>query len=196
VNHQHLRPEDIDRLIDDETGPDARALRSRLDECAECRARLAAQEQVVALLEELPRHAPSHRFADRVMAEVPVFVPWYVTAGETLRRYTPVGRRARLLAFGLAATAGSLLTMAIVWAASRPDLVLLGIEVAESRTRSLLASASAGLAGPLFGTQVGAATSGAGTLGLVILGLVILAATVGTFWGLRAIAAAAVRRRT
>jgi hypothetical protein len=153
-------------------------------------------DEIDQLLATLPRHAPSHGFADRVMAEVPVFVPWYVTAEDTLRRYTPRSRRGRVAAFSVASLVGSLLTAAMVWAATRPDLVLFGIEVAESRVREMVVRAGTDLVVALFGNEAGAVVSRAGGLGLLAAGLVFLTATIGTLAGLRVIAVSASRRRS
>ena len=87
MNHRHLLPDEIDLLLDDEVGFGVQPLKAHIRDCADCRAKVDEARFVVDALEDLPHFAPSHSFANRVMSQVPVFVPWHVAA----REYRVVG---------------------------------------------------------------------------------------------------------
>ena len=89
MNHRHLLPDEIDLLLDDEVGFGVAPLKAHIRDCADCRAQVDEARFVVDALEDLPHFAPSHTFADRVMSQVPVFVPWHVAARDTVRRWLP-----------------------------------------------------------------------------------------------------------
>ena len=78
MNHRHLLPDEIDLLLDDEVGFGVSPLRAHVRDCADCRDQVGAATLVVEALEDVQHFAPSHAFADRVMSQVPVFVPWHV----------------------------------------------------------------------------------------------------------------------
>src|SRR3954467_1648821 len=86
VNHRHLLPDEIDQLVDDEIGFGTAPLKAHVAECRDCQVRLEEARAVTGLIEQLPRLAPSHRFTDRVMAQVPVFVPWHVAARDEIAK--------------------------------------------------------------------------------------------------------------
>ncbi|MDH5315031.1 MAG: hypothetical protein OEW44_01015 [Gemmatimonadota bacterium] len=70
----HLTPDDLDALL---LGTEQERVHVHLETCAECRALVVADRNVVVALESLPSLAPRAGFADRVMAGVtrPVAVP-------------------------------------------------------------------------------------------------------------------------
>ena len=101
MNHRHLLPNEIDLLVDGEAGFGVAPLRAHVAECDECRARLDDAMIVVDALEALPHFAPDSRLADRVMAQVPVFVPVHVAARDSVFRWlerSGLGSRAQVVA--------------------------------------------------------------------------------------------------
>jgi len=194
VNYRHLLPEEFDLLLDDEVGFGVAPLREHARECAQCRAQLESARVVVAALEELPRFAPSFTLADRVMAQVPVFVPWHVAARDTVVRYVPRSRPARLAAAGLAAAGGATLTGATLWLAARGDLVAFATNIAGNHLRDAAAQAGRDGMVALFGPQVVTTLQQGGLTGLALIAGGFLLAAAASAFGLRAIASSARRR--
>jgi len=200
VNHRHLLPSEIDLLLDDEEGFGVAPLKTHVRSCPECLTRLEEARVVTDAIEELPRFAPSFSFADSVMAQVPVFVPWHVAARDSVRgavqRWAPASRPARVAVLGLAASVASLLTVAILWIATQTDVLVFATGIAGSRLRELIVDGGRAALLVLFGPQTVALASQAGTAGLVLLvGGFLGVATAATF-GLRTIALASSRRRS
>ena len=194
MNHRHLLPDEFDLLLDDEVGFGVAPLREHVRECADCLAKLEDARVVSDALEELPHFAPSFAFSSRVLARVPVFVPWHVAARDSALRYLPHSRGWRIAAAGVAAVVGATLSVASVWVATHGDLLALATGVAGDHLRSAAtASLRDGLAsffGPdVFSTLQG---NGIGSLTVVVAGFVIAAAA--SALGLRSIAAASRRR--
>lgn len=194
MNHRHLLPEEFDLLLDDEVGFGVAPLREHARECGQCRARLENARLVVAALEELPQFAPSFTLADRVMAQVPVFVPWHVTAIDTAARLMPQSRAARVAAVGLMGTVGATLTAAAVWMASRGDMVSLAADVAGNHLRGAATQAAQTSLVTLFGPSVIDTLQHGGAAGLAAMAAGFLIAATASAFGLRAIASAARRR--
>src|SRR5436305_4371278 len=115
MNHRHLLPDEIDLLLDDEVGFGVAPLKAHIRDCADCRARVDEARFVVEALEDIPHFAPSHRFADRVLAQVPVFVPWHVTARDTVARWLPQSRPGRVAVAALVTSAASVFTVVLLW---------------------------------------------------------------------------------
>ena len=136
MNHRHLLPDEIDLLLDDEVGFGVPPLRAHLGECGECRARVEDARMAVDALEAVPHFAPTHTFADKVMSQVPVFVPWHVTARDTVARWLPQSRPARVAVAMLATSAASIMTVAILWIATQTDVLVLASGAAGDRVRS------------------------------------------------------------
>ena len=124
MNHRHLLPNEIDLLVDGEAGFGVAPLRAHVAECDECRARLDDARIVVDALEDLPHFAPDSRLADRVMAQVPVFVPAHVAARDSVTRWLPQSGPARAAAAIVGTSIAGLLTVAMVWLASRGDAAI------------------------------------------------------------------------
>jgi hypothetical protein len=200
VNHRHLLPTEIDLLIDDEEGFGVAPLKAHVRSCPQCLARLEEARIVSDAIEELPHFAPSFNFADKVMAQVPVFVPWHVAARDTVRdvtrRWMPASRPARIAVVGLAASVASLLTVAILWIATQTDFLVFATGIAGSRLRELILNNGREVLLALFGSQTVALVSQAGALGLLLLfgGFIVTAAA--TALGLRSLALASSRRRS
>jgi hypothetical protein len=190
VNHRHLLPNEIDLLVDGEAGFGVAPLRAHIEECDDCRERLEDARFVVDALESLPHFAPDARLADRVMAQVPVFVPAHVAAQDAVRRWLPQWGPARVAAAAVATSVAGALTLALVWLATRGDVVVFVSEMLGDRLRSAVGGAARDLALALLGPQTLAALQGTGAVGvsLLLLGFVLTAA--GTVAGIRRLATA------
>ena len=129
MNHRHLLPDEIDQLLDDEVGFGVNPLRAHLRECADCHAKVEDARLVVDVLEDLPHFAPSHNFASRVMAQVPVFVPWHVSARQTIASFIPRSRSAQIALGALATSVASVLTVAILWISTQTDVLVVAISI-------------------------------------------------------------------
>lgn len=195
MNHRHLLPDEIDLLLDDEVGFGVAPLKTHLRDCAECRARVDEARFVVDALEDLPHFAPSHTFADRVMIQVPVFVPWHVTARDTAMRWLPRSQTARVAVGALAASAASIITLAILWIATQTDVVTVASGAAGDEVRGLVFEAGRQVLTTVFGDQMFAIIQRTGTLGVGAALLGLVAAAAGSIAGLRALAAASSRHR-
>ena len=195
MNHRHLLPNEIDLLLDDEVGFGVHPLKAHAGNCDECQARLAAARLVVDALEDAPRFAPAHSFADRVMAQVPVFEPWHVTARESVMRWLPAPGPARWIVGVIGTSVASVLTVLMLWVATQTDALQLAGGLAGDRLRSLALTVARELVTTIFGDQVFAIVEQAGTAGIImsLLGLALVA--VGSVVGLRAVAVASSRRR-
>jgi hypothetical protein len=193
--NRHLLPDEIDLLLDDEVGFGVTPLKAHIRDCDQCRIEVDEARRFVASLEDLPHFAPAHTFADRVMSEVPVFVPWHVTARDTVARWLPQSRSARVAVATLATSAASVLTLAILWIVTQTDVVLLATGAAGDQIRSAVYDAGRGVLANLFGEQTFAVIQSFGTVGVVAALLGLLVAAGGSIVGLRALAAASSRRR-
>ena len=195
MNHRHLLPDEIDLLLDDEVGFGVQPLRAHARACDECQARLAAARLVVEALEDAPRFAPAHSFADRVMSQVPVFEPWHVTARETAMRWLPAAGPARWVVGVIGTSVASVLTVLILWVATQTDALQLAGGLAGDRLRSLALTVAREFVTTVFGDQVFAVVAQAGTVGIVVALVGLALAAVGSVVGLRAVAVASSRRR-
>ena len=194
MNHRHLLPEEFDLLLDDEVGFGVAPLREHVQGCEQCRARFEDARRVAAALEELPQFAPSFRLADKVMAQVPVFVPWHVAARDVAVRWLPQSRTGRVAAVGLMGGAGATLTAGAVWLASRGDVVGFATEVAGTHLRGAAAQILRDGMVTLFGPAVMDTLQHGGLMGLGAIAAGFLVAATASAFGLRAIASAARRR--
>ena len=194
MNHRHLLPNEIDLLVDGEAGFGVAPLRAHVAECDECRARLDDARIVVDALEALPHFAPDARLADRVMAQVPVFVPAHVAARDSVTRWLPQSKPARAAAAVLGTSIAGLLTVAMVWLASRGDAAIFATSLFADRVQSLVMGTARDLALSLLGDSAVAAIQASGMLGVTLLVLGFLGTAVGTILGLRRLATASSRR--
>lgn len=196
MNHRHLLPDEIDLLLDDdEVGFGVNPLRAHLRECAECLAKVEDARLVVAALEDLPHLAPRHDFASRVMAQVPVFVPWHVSARQTVARFIPQSRSAQVAVGALATSVASILTIAILWVSTQTDALVVASGAAGDQVKGLIYDAGRTVLATVFGDQMFAIIQGTGRVGIVAALLGLAAATGGSIVGLRALATASSRRR-
>lgn len=196
MNHRHLLPSEIDLLIDDEEGFGVAPLKAHVRSCTECQLKLEEARVVTDAIEELPHFAPSFRFADAVMAQVPVFVPWHVAARDTVRQWIPRSRPARVATLALASSVASVLTLAILWISTRTDLLVFATSIAGSRVREMLIDGGRDALVNIFGPQTLALAGQAGAIGMLALAGGFLATIAAATFGLRSIAVASSRRRT
>jgi len=190
MNHRHLLPNEIDLLVDGEAGFGVAPLRAHVQECAECRERLEDARIVVEALESLPHFAPDSRLSDRVMAQVPVFVPAHVAARDTVRRWLPQSAAARIAAVAVAGSVAFTLTLGMVWLALQGDAVMFVTGILGDRVRTAVVSAARDLAVALLGDAALAALQGLGAAGAALLFLAFLLAAAGTIAGIRRLAVA------
>jgi hypothetical protein len=193
MNHRHLLPNEIDLLVDGEAGFGVAPLRAHIQECPDCRERLDDARIVVEALEALPHFAPDSRLADRVMAQVPVFVPAHVAARDSVRRWLPQSAAARVAALAVAGSAAFTLTIGMVWLALQGDLMVFVTGMLGERVRVAVVSAARDLAVALLGDAALSALQGLGAMGAVLLLFAFLAAAVGTVAGIRRLAVASRR---
>ena len=194
MKHRHLLPNEIDLLVDGEGGFGLAPLRAHVRECSTCRSELEEAQEVAARLEELPHFAPHVGLADRVMARVPVFVPWHVAARDSFARWIPEARPLRVAAFAVGTGVASILTIATLWLVSQGDLLALAAGLAGERVRSVVGDGARELAAALFGEQFLVLLQQTGIIGagLAALGFFIAAAVAVV--GLRALASSSRQR--
>jgi hypothetical protein len=195
MNHRHLLPDEIDLLLDDEVGFGVAPLKAHLQECADCRERVAEAQFVVDALEDLPHFAPSHAFSNRVMAQVPVFVPWYVSLRDTIQQWLPRSQAGRVAVAALATSAASILTIAILWIGSQADVVALASGAAGDQVQGLVLNVGRNVLSSVFGDQMFGIIQRTGTIGITAALLGLATAAAGSVAGLRALAAISSRRR-
>jgi hypothetical protein len=188
VNHRHLLPNEIDLLVDGEGGFGLAPLRAHVRECATCRGELDEAREVAARLEELPHFAPQVGLADRVMAQVPVFVPWHVAARDAVARWIPEARPLRVAALTVGTAVASVLTILTLWLATQGDLLALAAGLAGERVRSAVGDGARELAAVLFGEQFLVLLQQTGIIGAGLAALGFLTAATAAVVGLRALA--------
>ncbi len=181
---RHLRPDEIDLLLDTEVGFGVQPLRAHVRDCALCHAELDRAREVLLVLEDLPHFVPSADFADRVMRQVQVFEPWHVAVRNNALRFMPATRPARVAAGVAAAASAGIVVSGGIWAVNRADLGLLlanaGIERVQNAVSAavsdviLAAVGQTGLEAWAAGGPIVAVTAGAGFLvvaGAAVAGL-------------------------
>jgi hypothetical protein len=150
---------------------------------------------VVESIEHLPHFAPSHSFVDKVMAQVPVFVPWHVAARDSVRQWLPQSRSARYAVMAAATSVASLVTLAVLWITTQTDALVVATGLASDRLRDLVSQIGRAVIATVFGEQAFTLVQQLGTVGIVVTLLGFVGVAGGTLAGLRAIAAASSRRR-
>lgn len=195
MNHRHLLPTEIDLLLDDEEGFGVAPLKAHVRSCPECSSRLEDARLVTDSIEELELFAPSFSFADAVMAQVPVYVPWHVAARDSVRAWMPASRSARVAAVALASSVASVLTVGILWIATQTDVLVFATSIAGSRLRDMIMEGGRDALLTLFGPQTLALASQAGVVGMVLLFGGFLATVATATFGLQRMALASSRRR-
>lgn len=188
MHHRHLLPNEIDLLLDEESGFGVQPLREHVRACEACTARLADARAVVAALSEVPLLSPRVGLADRVMGQVPVFVPWHVSARDGVTRWMPTRPAARALAATIIAVAGSLITGLTLWIATRGDLLSVFTGLVGDRVSSTVSDAAGDLVVSLFGPQVILAIQQLGPVGIALATGGFVVASLATVFGLKLIA--------
>lgn len=188
MNHRHLLPNEIDLLVDGEAGFGVAPLRAHLDECAECLERFEDARFVVDALESLPHFAPDTRLADRVMAQVPVFVPAHVAARDSVFRWLPQPGPARVAAAAVFASAAGMLTLTLVWLATQGEAAVFITGLLGDRLRGVVTSAARDLALSLLGEPALAALQATGAIGVSLLLAGFALTAFGTVAGIRRLA--------
>ncbi|MGH7677339.1 MAG: hypothetical protein ACRENU_02655 [Gemmatimonadaceae bacterium] len=188
MQHRHLLPNEIDLLVDEESGFGVQPLREHVRDCPDCRARLSEAEEVVAALAEVPHFAPRMGMADRVMAQVPVFVPWHVAARDAVVQWVPSTPTARVLAATVVAVVGSLVTGVTLWVATRGEMLAVFTGLVGEEARNTVTSVAGDLVVALFGPQVISAIQQLGPLGIALAASGFVVASLATVLGLRLIA--------
>jgi hypothetical protein len=174
--------------VDEETGFGVQPLREHVRDCSDCQARLDEARAVVASLAEVPLFSPRVGLADRVMTNVPVFVPWHVAARDAAERLVPTTPVARALAASLVAVVGTVLTGLTLWIATRGDAIGMFAGLIGDRAREAAATAAGNAMVAVFGPQVVNAFQQVGPLGIAIATGGFLAASLATVFGLKLIA--------
>jgi hypothetical protein len=195
MHDRHLRPDEIELLLDGEEGFGVAPLRAHVRQCASCDAELDKARELMVALDSLPDFAPSAAFADRVMSQVQVFEPWHAAALNTAQQFVPATRPARMAAgVGVAVSAG-LLTAAGTWAVARADIALLMTQFGLERFREQVSAATSDLVTTVLGQPGLAAmlSSSPEMLALITGGFV--AVTGLAVVGLRTLATASRRTR-
>ena len=185
MNHRHLLPNEIDLLVDGEAGFGVAPLRAHLDECLE---RFEDARFVVDALESLPHFAPDSRLADRVMLQVPVFVPAHVAARDSVARWLPHAGAARIAAAAVFTSAAGVLTMAMIWLATQGDAAVFITGLLGDRLRGIVLGGARDLTVALLGEPALAALQAWGTVGVSLLLAGFVLTAFGTVAGIRRLA--------
>lgn len=153
LQSRHLRPDEIDLLLDGEDGFGVAPLWVHVNSCAECQAQLSRAQELMLALDTLPDFAPSTAFSDRVMNQVHVFEPWYAALAHSALSIVPTSKLGRLAAgVGIAVAAG-VGTAAATWALARADMALLLTQLGLEQFRTQLGAAVSDLARTVVGQQ-------------------------------------------
>lgn len=199
MQHRHLLPDEIDQLLDSESGFDVAHLKAHfkahLDACPACAQLLADARVVCDTIEQLQHFAPSPRFSASVMADVQVIEPWHIALTTGAQRLMPASRpmRAVMLASGSLVAIG--LSAGAVWLSTRPDMTLYAAGLAASRVLRALLDATGTLINDTFG-QTALDALHSGSVSRVGLGGVVVLTAIGVATvGLRAAATSARRAR-
>ena len=189
MNHRHLLPNEIDLLVDGEAGFGVAPLLAHIDECGECRERVEDARIVVDALEALPHFAPDARLAERVMSQVPVFVPAHVAARDSVSQWIPQAGPARVAAAAIFSSVAGVLTLGLVWLATQGDAAVFMTGLLSDRLRGVVVGAARDLTISLLGESALAALQATGAIGvsLLLAGFVVTAFV--TVAGIRRLAA-------
>lgn len=195
MHDRHLRPDEIELLLDGEEGFGVAPLRAHVRQCASCDAELDRARELMVALDALPDFAPSPLFADRVMSQVQVFEPWHAAALNTARQFVPASRPARVAAGVGAALSAGILTASATWAVARADIALLLAQVGLERFRDQLSAASSDVVVTVLGQPgIDALRQGSPEVAALAVGSFVAVVGMGVV-GLRALAGASRRTR-
>ena len=192
---RHLLPNEIDLLLDGEIGFGTSPLKTHIRRCAQCRAELEEARALVRELEHLPRFAPSPMFRERVLAQVQVYVPWYVALLDTVRGWVPRSRPARVLAGAGALSMLSVLTWVSLLLVSQLDTLAFAVSLGLDRARGGAVGLLSGVLAGTIGEPALQVVRSTGWLGVTIAGLVLLMTTAGAASLLRGLVVRTARTR-
>ncbi len=179
--NRHLLPDEFDLLVDEEIGFGVPELQAHVRECDQCRLELESARMVMARIESLPHLAPSPLFAQKVMAQVNVFEPWHVAAGNTIRALVPRHRPVRVALAAAALTGCVTLTTMALWIASRFDSAMLLARMVYDAAAAGALDALTAIVGP---RAVETLQTGGGPMVLTLVSVVAVAA-VASIIGIR-----------
>lgn len=186
--NRHLRPDEIELLLDGEEGFGVAQLRAHAASCSECQDEMARAQELMFALDTLPDFAPSPAFADRVMSQVQVFEPWHVAATRAVEQLVPTTRPARIAAGLGAAVAAGFATAGATWVVARADMGLLLAQLGLERFREQMVAAGSDVMTTVVGQPGLEALSGSSPEVLALaLGGFVAAAGMGVV-GIRALA--------
>jgi hypothetical protein len=189
VLDRHLRPDEIDLLLDTEVGFGVPPLWAHVLDCPPCQAALERAQELLLAVEDLPHFTPAADFADRVMRQVQVFEPWHVAARDTVRRILPASRPAQVaVGVGLAASALVLLSGAR-WVVGNADVGLLLANVGVEQARASTAAAAAELLLAMVGESGYTAWVAGGSMVVLAAGAGFVAVASAMVAALRALTA-------
>jgi anti-sigma factor RsiW len=191
MNHRHLLPNEIDLLVDGESGFGVAPLRAHLDECTECRGRYEGLRSLSGSIESLPHFTPKLRFADDVMAKVQVIEPWHVALVEAARRFVPRSAPMRVLAGAGAGAMAVAVSGGALWLAFRADLATFAFSIFADRSRQTLVSGAGEVAASALGSEATAAIASGGATSLLLTSGILALVAIGAALGFRRLAATA-----
>ena len=195
MHQRHLRPDEIELLLDGEEGFGVTPLRAHVRQCASCDAELERARELMVALDALTDFAPSVGFSDRVMSQVQVFEPWHAAALTSARRFVPATRPARVAAGIGAALSAGVLTASATWAVARADIAFLLAQVGLERFREQLGAAANDVVATVLGQPgIEAMQRGSPEIAAVAVGGFVAVVGLGVV-GLRALAGASRRAR-
>lgn len=196
MDHQHLLPNEIDLLVDGDASQGVAALRARLAECDDCRARYDELRIVSDAVEAVPHFMPKLRFADAIMTNVQVVEPWHVALAGSATRLVPAGTLPRRLALVGTAIAGVAISGSAAWLAFRGDLTGWVFNLVIDRTREGIVNGVGDVAASVLGADAATTLAAGGLSTLAITTAVLAAATISALLAFRRIAATAAARRS
>ncbi|MBM3907575.1 MAG: hypothetical protein FJ363_05775 [Gemmatimonadetes bacterium] len=194
MQHRHLLPNEIDLLLDGDAGFGGAPLRTHVDSCADCRARLDEARVVADALERLPHFAPRTGFADRVLSHVQIVEPWHVAALGTARRFVPESRPLRALALAGVAVTSVAISASAVWIVLSANLTVGSASIVAGRVREMaIGGVQQGLA-MVLGVGAAETLRASGTMAIALAGVALVAAAGLATLGFRALASASRQR--
>lgn len=191
---RHLLPDEIDQLLDGEVGFGTAPLKAHVRRCAECRSELEEAAALVRTIERLPHYAPSPLFAEQVMSQVQVFVPWHAALLDAARAWAPRSRGARAAGLALAGGVAAVLTVVTLFLITRLDAVMFALGLVTTRVRTAAFAFASDAITTIFGEPATHVLRASGSLGIVAALLAILLAAAVATRVLRALTASPTRR--
>lgn len=195
MQDRHLRPDEIELLLDGEEGFGVAPLRAHVRLCTSCDSELSKARELMVMLDTLPDFAPSPQFADKLMSQVQVFEPWHAAALHSAQRFVPSTKPARVAASIGAVISAGILTAAGTWAVARADIAIFMTQIGLESFRDQLSAATTDLTNTLLGpTGVQALQTSTPEMMALFMGGFVAISGLGVV-GLHALATASRRTR-